>query len=94
VVAIHSSCQALSPTSWFAQCRAERNTFADFIPAQPTTGSSAPRSVLGLASGLQICLGLCERLLSPLGVVAPPGPSGLAGIITHSMRFYAHLLQN
>jgi hypothetical protein len=35
VAAVYSSCQALTPSSWLAQCSAERNTFPD-TPAQPS----------------------------------------------------------
>jgi hypothetical protein len=35
VAAVHSTCQALHPASWLAQCSAERNTFANG-PAQPS----------------------------------------------------------
>jgi hypothetical protein len=57
VAAVHCTCQALHPTSWLAQCSAERNAFAD-VPAQPSTASFAPGFVPGLASGLRTCLGL------------------------------------
>jgi Reverse transcriptase (RNA-dependent DNA polymerase) len=52
VAAVHSSCQSLTPTSWLAQCSAERNTFRAPLLSQ-ATGFFAPGSVIGLASALR-----------------------------------------
>jgi hypothetical protein len=92
VAAVHSSCQALTPTSWLARCSAERNTFRTPL-LSPATGSFVPGTVPGLASAPRICLDLPLRLALPPGMVAHPGPCGLADTTTHWTQSSAHLLR-
>jgi hypothetical protein len=90
VAAFHSTCQALHPPLGSPSALLSATPVRTSL-LSPATGSSAPRSMPRLASGLRICLDLQYRLFSPLGMVAPPGPGALAGIITYWMRLCTHL---
>jgi hypothetical protein len=79
VAAVHSSCQALTPTSWLAQCSAERNTFPD-TPAQPSNRV--------LRSRIRNRVGQCAADLS--GSTIAPGVTTRCGRSSRSRRVGRH----
>jgi hypothetical protein len=93
VAAVHSTCQALSPTSWLSQRTAERNPFAH-IPAQPSDRVLRSRIRAGVG---QRAADLSGSTVAPV-VTARCGRSSrsrrVAGIITHWKRSYTHLLRS
>jgi hypothetical protein len=79
VAAVHYSCQALTPTSWLAQCSAERNTFLD-TPAQPSNRV--------LRSRIRDRVGQCAADLS--GSTIAPGVTTRCGRSSRSRRVGRH----